>query len=75
MTTIRERNHPVVENILKVMEAKGISIDELSRRSGIHTEDLYRLLKNKKIIRPYEIAVLSMALKTDVDALFEQTDE
>ncbi len=70
MESVRKRNHPVVENILKVMEAKGIGIDELSAKSGISRKDLERLLKNKRVIRLYEIAALSVSLDTDIDTLF-----
>ena len=75
MESVRKRNHPVVENILKVMEAKGIGIDELSAKSGISRKDLERLLKNKRVIRLYEIAALSVSLDTDIDTLFGYTKE
>ena len=70
MASIRKRNHPVIENIIKVMKAEGISIEELSSSSGIMEEDLNKVLHNKRVIRPHEIAALSIALNVSPNELF-----
>ncbi|MCR4633025.1 MAG: helix-turn-helix transcriptional regulator [Erysipelotrichaceae bacterium] len=75
MVSIRKRNHPVIENVIKVMEAEGISIDELSISSGINEEDLDKVLRNKRVIRPYEIAALSKALNVSPNELFSFPEE
>ena len=58
MSKICERNHPVVKNIRKAMEEREICIDELSEKSGIICNDLEKILADKKVINPYEIACI-----------------
>ncbi len=72
MSKICERNHPVVKNIRKAMEEREICVDELSEKSGIICNDLEKILADKKVINPYEIACIAGALGLDVNDLFRE---
>ena len=69
-----KKNYPVVTNIIRLAEEKNMSVDQLSQYSGIIVEDLIKILDNRKMIRPAQIAAAALALHVDVNALFEKPE-
>ena len=54
------------------MRKQDISVEELSKNSGIAAEDLEKILSNKKVIEPFHTILLAKALNVDVNALFQE---
>ena len=54
------------------MEEREICVDELSEKSGIICNDLEKILADKKVINPYEIACIAGALGLEVNDLFRE---
>ena len=69
---ILEKNYPVIGNLRIIMRKQDISVEELSKNSGIAAEDLEKILSNKKVIEPFHTILLAKALNVDVNALFQE---
>ena len=72
MKNIHVMNHPVTDNVLKLMKEYDIAVDELSENSGIIIKDLTMILSDQRVIRPDEIVMIAKGLGVDFNALFEE---
>ncbi|MBQ6333726.1 MAG: hypothetical protein IJI46_01470 [Erysipelotrichaceae bacterium] len=57
------------------MKEKGLSDEELSTKSEITVDDLRKILYNKKVAGPFEMAMLAKALEEDMNAFFIEEND
>lgn len=64
-------NHPVAENITKVIEEKGLKQRSVAERAGFSIQAFSDMLNGRKIIKISEVPIIAKALEITVNDLYK----
>ncbi|MBQ3271692.1 MAG: helix-turn-helix transcriptional regulator [Solobacterium sp.] len=70
MKSIQERNHPLADNLQRIISEKGFKQIAVAEKAGMTGLDLTNIIKGRKIVTACDVMPLAMALGVDANALF-----
>ncbi len=71
MMTISELNHPVAENMERIIAEKGIKKGFVAQKAGLSPAEFSGILTGSRLIKVSEVKPFADALAVEVNALFE----
>ncbi len=71
---IAEFNAPAAENILKIINDKGLKQKAVAEKAGYSRQQFSDMLNGRKIIRPFDTMAIAVALGVDANALFAKQE-
>lgn len=71
MNKIAKVNHPVVKNIVRVINEKGFKQNAIAENAGMTPQALCDVIGDRRILKINEIVRLAAALGVDISELFK----
>ncbi|MDO4175544.1 MAG: helix-turn-helix transcriptional regulator [Eubacteriales bacterium] len=70
--SIKNCNHPVDENIVRIINEKGLKRKKVAQKAGYSDQMLCDMLNGRKIIKISDVLILGKVLEVDPNSLFKQ---
>lgn len=64
-------NHPVAENITRIIEERGFKQRCIAEKAGYSVQAFSDMLNGRKIIKISDVPIIAKALETTVNDLYE----
>lgn len=72
---IAEFNAPAAENIVKIINDKGLKQNAVAKKAGYSKQQFSAMLNGRKIIRPLDTKAIAIALEVDANELFRVAEQ
>lgn len=73
--TVAEMNRPVTNNIIRLIEDKGLKNKAVAERAGFSQQNFSEILNGKRIIKICDVNMLANALGVTPGELFQTEEE